>query len=121
MAGLDRPTAGEVLVDGQPIQNLSEDQLAVLRRHKVGFVFQSFQLLTNLTARENVLLPVELLGQPDTVGRHQELQPPRDVTCRGRAVCSVSRLRRARPTSCAPPWVWENAATTTRASSPAAS
>src|SRR4028119_1194270 len=73
MAGLDRPTAGEVLVDGQPIQNLSEDQLAVLRRHKVGFVFQSFQLLTNLTARENVLLPVELLGQPDPVGRANEL------------------------------------------------
>jgi putative ABC transport system ATP-binding protein len=73
MAGLDRPTSGEVLVDGQPIQNLSEDQLAVLRRHKVGFVFQSFQLLTNLTARENVLLPVELLGQPDPVGRANEL------------------------------------------------
>ena len=73
MAGLDRPTSGEVRIDGRPIQDLSEDQLAVLRRNKIGFVFQSFQLLTNLTARENVLLPIELLGQPDPVRRADEL------------------------------------------------
>jgi putative ABC transport system ATP-binding protein len=73
MAGLDRPTSGEVLIDGSPIQGLSEDQLALLRRHKIGFVFQSFQLLGNLTARENVLLPIELLGQPDPVRRADEL------------------------------------------------
>jgi putative ABC transport system ATP-binding protein len=73
MAGLDRPTAGEVLVDGQPIQNLSEDALALLRRRKIGFVFQSFQLLGNLTARENVLLPIELLGEDDPFTRADEL------------------------------------------------
>jgi putative ABC transport system ATP-binding protein len=73
MAGLDRPTSGEVLIDGAPIHGLSEDQLALLRRHKIGFVFQSFQLLGNLTARENVLLPIELLGQPDPVRRADEL------------------------------------------------
>jgi putative ABC transport system ATP-binding protein len=73
MAGLDRPTSGEVLIDGSPIQGLSEDQLALLRRHKIGFVFQSFQLLGNLTAQENVLLPIELLGQPDPVRRADEL------------------------------------------------
>jgi putative ABC transport system ATP-binding protein len=73
MAGLDRPTSGEVLIDGAPIQGLSEDRLALLRRHKIGFVFQSFQLLGNLTARENVLLPIELLGQPDPVRRADEL------------------------------------------------
>ena len=73
MAGLDRPTSGEVLVDGDPIQSMSEDQLALLRRRKIGFVFQSFQLLGNLTARENVLLPVELLGQPDPGARADEL------------------------------------------------
>jgi putative ABC transport system ATP-binding protein len=73
MAGLDRPTAGEVLIDGFPIQGLSEDQLALMRRHKVGFVFQSFQLLGNLTARENVLLPAELLGQADPARRADEL------------------------------------------------
>src|SRR3954471_22663732 len=73
MAGLDRPTSGEVWIDGTPIQDLSEDELALLRRHKIGFVFQSFQLLGNLTARENVLLPIELLNQPDPAGRAEEL------------------------------------------------
>jgi putative ABC transport system ATP-binding protein len=73
MAGLDRPTSGEVRVDGSPIQSLSEDQLALLRRHKIGFVFQSFQLLGNLTARENVLLPAELLEMPDPAARADEL------------------------------------------------
>lgn len=62
MAGLDRPTEGEVLLDGQPIQDLSEDELALLRRHNIGFVFQNFELLSNLTAHENVLLPLELIG-----------------------------------------------------------
>jgi putative ABC transport system ATP-binding protein len=73
MAGLDRPTSGEVLIDGAPIHGLSEDRLAVLRRHKIGFVFQSFQLLGNLTARENVLLPIELSGQPEPLRRADEL------------------------------------------------
>jgi putative ABC transport system ATP-binding protein len=62
-AGLDRPTSGEVLIDGAAIQDLSEDALARLRRRKIGFVFQSFQLLSNMTALENVLLPLELGGQ----------------------------------------------------------
>ena len=65
MAGLDRPSAGQVLIDGAPIQDLSEDRLALLRRRQIGFVFQTFQLLGNLTARENVLLPLELAGAAD--------------------------------------------------------
>ena len=73
MAGLDRPTSGEIRIDGEPIQDLSEDGLALLRRRKIGFVFQSFQLLGNLTARENVLLPMELLGLGDAVVRAGEL------------------------------------------------
>jgi putative ABC transport system ATP-binding protein len=73
MAGLDRPTSGEVRIDGMPIQSMSEDELALLRRHKIGFVFQSFQLLGNLTARENVLLPIELLDQPEPLRRADEL------------------------------------------------
>jgi putative ABC transport system ATP-binding protein len=73
MAGLDRPTSGEVRIDGQPISGLSEDELALLRRHQIGFVFQSFQLLGNLTARENVLLPAELRGLPDPPARADEL------------------------------------------------
>ena len=69
MAGLDRPSEGEVVLDGRPIQDLSEDDLALLRRGSIGFVFQSFQLLGNLTARENVLLPLELAGRADAGSR----------------------------------------------------
>jgi putative ABC transport system ATP-binding protein len=60
MAGLDRPTEGEVRYDGAPIHTLSEDGLARWRRNNVGFVFQSFQLLPHFTAMENVLFPLEL-------------------------------------------------------------
>jgi putative ABC transport system ATP-binding protein len=60
MAGLDKPSSGKVLLDGEPLHALSEDRLAKLRLERVGFVFQSFHLLGNLTARENVLLPLEL-------------------------------------------------------------
>jgi putative ABC transport system ATP-binding protein len=73
MAGLDRPSDGEVLIDGRPIQDLSEDDLAIFRRHTVGFVFQSFQLLGNLTARENVLLPLELAEAPNAPARADAL------------------------------------------------
>ena len=73
MAGLDRPSTGTVRVDGEHIDRLSEDRLALLRRHKIGFVFQSFQLLGNLTARENVLLPMELLGWREASQRAGEL------------------------------------------------
>ncbi len=62
MAGLDRPTEGEVWISGRRIDRLSEDELSMLRRQQVGFVFQSFQLLANLTALENVLVPLELTG-----------------------------------------------------------
>ncbi|HET9212296.1 MAG TPA: ABC transporter ATP-binding protein [Thermoanaerobaculia bacterium] len=73
MAGLDRPTSGEIRIDGESIQAMSEDALALLRRRKIGFVFQSFQLLSNLTARENVLLPIELLGLSNPSARASEL------------------------------------------------
>jgi putative ABC transport system ATP-binding protein len=73
MAGLDRPTAGEVRLDGRAIQDMSEDALALLRRRTIGFVFQSFQLLGNLTAQENVLLPLELAGRPDARDRADAL------------------------------------------------
>jgi putative ABC transport system ATP-binding protein len=73
MAGLDRPTAGEVLFEGRPIHKLSEDALAILRREKIGFVFQAFQLLGHLTARENVLLPMELRKTKNARARADEL------------------------------------------------
>ena len=73
MAGLDRPSSGEVLFEDKRIDAWSEDRLALLRRHKIGFVFQAFQLLGNLTARENVMLPMELLGLSQARRRAEEL------------------------------------------------
>jgi putative ABC transport system ATP-binding protein len=62
LAGLDFPTSGQVILDGQDITRLSEDEMAVVRGRKIGFVFQSYQLIPTLTAEENVLLPMELAG-----------------------------------------------------------
>ena len=73
LAGLDRPSAGEVWLAGRRIDALGEDELARLRRGRVGFVFQSFQLLGNLTALENVLLPLELTDVPRARERALEL------------------------------------------------
>ncbi|WP_263359756.1 ABC transporter ATP-binding protein [Acidicapsa ligni] len=60
LAGLDTPSEGEIILDGTPIHNLEEEALATVRGHKLGFVFQSYQLIPTLTALENVLLPFEL-------------------------------------------------------------
>ena len=62
LAGLDRPTSGRVWLDGVDLSSLSEDERAQLRGEKVGFVFQSFQLIPTLTARENIQVPLELRG-----------------------------------------------------------
>ena len=65
VAGLDIPTSGTVHIDGVDLFAMNEDERAALRSQKVGFVFQSFQLLGNLTALENVMLPLELAGRRD--------------------------------------------------------
>ena len=66
LAGLDRPTAGEVVIDGVSLSGLDDAELTKLRRDKIGFVFQFFNLLPVLTARENLLLPLSLAGRdPD--------------------------------------------------------
>jgi putative ABC transport system ATP-binding protein len=72
LAGLDTPTSGRILLDGTDITGLGEDELAVIRGRKVGFVFQSYQLIATLTAEENVLLPMELAGD-NGVSRAREL------------------------------------------------
>ena len=72
-AGLDRPTSGEVLVDGEPLSGFDEDELSALRNRKVGFVFQNFQLLDTLTALENVMVPLELRGDANAASRAREL------------------------------------------------
>ena len=62
LAGLDTPTSGQVILDGEDITNLGEDDMALLRGRKIGFVFQSYHLISTLTAEESVLLPMELAG-----------------------------------------------------------
>src|SRR5713101_8443974 len=68
LAGLDTPTAGRIVLDGTDITGLGEDKLALVRGRKIGFVFQSYQLIPTLTAEENVLLPHELSGGDVTAG-----------------------------------------------------
>lgn len=72
LAGLDRPSSGKVVLDGQDLTQLTEDGLARFRGARVGFVFQSFHLLPTLTARENVQVPLELQGE-DGEARADEL------------------------------------------------
>lgn len=64
LAGLDTPSAGKVWIDGAEVTSMSEDERARMRSAKVGFVFQSFQLIPTLTAQENVQVPLELRGEP---------------------------------------------------------
>lgn len=73
LAGLDTPSAGKVFLDNQDLFALDEDGRARLRRDRVGFVFQSFQLLPALTAVENVMLPLELSGQSNARARAEAL------------------------------------------------
>jgi putative ABC transport system ATP-binding protein len=73
LAGLDTPTSGTVLLDGKDIFKLDEDQRAAVRADKVGFVFQSFQLMSNLNALENVMLPLELQGRSDARAAAREM------------------------------------------------
>jgi putative ABC transport system ATP-binding protein len=74
LAGLDSSTSGRILLDGEDITGLSEDRMSEVRGRKIGFVFQSFQLIPTLTAEENVLLPAELAGSDfDVVKRAREL------------------------------------------------
>jgi putative ABC transport system ATP-binding protein len=72
LAGLDRPREGRVLLDGDDLSQLDEDARARMRAAKVGFVFQSFQLIPTLTARENVQVPLELRGEPEEARRRAD-------------------------------------------------
>jgi putative ABC transport system ATP-binding protein len=72
LAGLDRPTSGDVSLDGTSLSRLGEDARAALRQRLLGFVFQSFQLLPALTALENVMLPLELAGAADATQRARQ-------------------------------------------------
>jgi putative ABC transport system ATP-binding protein len=73
MAGLDRPTAGSITLDGIEITSLSESRMAEFRRAKIGYIFQSFHLIPTLTAVENVLVPLELAGNGAARGQAIDL------------------------------------------------
>ena len=73
MAGLDGSTSGDVKLHGHSLSDMDEEQRAILRGQLVGFVFQSFQLLPSLTALENVMLPIELKGDPDAREKARQL------------------------------------------------
>ncbi len=73
IAGLDTPTAGRIFLDGTEITRLSEDEMARVRRRKVGYIFQSFHLIPTLTALENVSVPLELNGDPQAKSKAEEL------------------------------------------------
>jgi putative ABC transport system ATP-binding protein len=68
LAGLDTVTGGRIVLDGEDITGLAEDQLALVRGRKIGFVFQSYHLIPTLTAEENVMLPAELSGTGSRAG-----------------------------------------------------
>src|SRR5919201_2243981 len=93
LAGLDRPTSGSVALDGVTLESLDDRRLTALRREKVGFVFQSFNLLPVLTAEENIVLPLSIAGrrpdrewlgrQIETIGIGDRLEPRPTQPSRG--------------------------------------
>ncbi|HEX7957280.1 MAG TPA: ABC transporter ATP-binding protein [Pyrinomonadaceae bacterium] len=80
VAGLDAPTAGRILIDGEEITRMGEDALARLRGRKLGFVFQSFHLIPSMTALENVLAPLEIAGRRDARERARRLLEDVELT-----------------------------------------
>jgi putative ABC transport system ATP-binding protein len=82
IAGLDAPTDGRIVIDGEEITAMNEDQLAELRGAKLGFVFQSFHLIPSLTALENILVPMEIRGLKDARERAQALLEDIDLVAR---------------------------------------
>jgi putative ABC transport system ATP-binding protein len=83
IAGLDRPTAGSIRVDGVELASLDEDALARLRLAKIGYVFQAFHLIPTLTALENVAVPLDLGGVPDAAVRASALLEEVGLKMRG--------------------------------------
>jgi putative ABC transport system ATP-binding protein len=108
LAGLDRPTSGSVVVDGVEIAKLDDKALTALRRDKIGFIFQSFNLLPVLTAEENILLPLSIAGRKpdrewydqlvDTIGLRQRLSHrPSELSGGQQQRVAVARALVSRP------------------------
>ena len=112
LAGLDTPSEGEIWLDGVPIHNLAEGELAAVRGRKIGFVFQSYQLIQTLTALENVLLPYELNVEGSGLAQARQLARTRSasgsawitIPCSS-PVASSSAWRWRGPLSSTPPIV----------------
>ncbi len=85
VGGLDRPTAGEIIFDEQRLNEMDENQLARFRRHAVGFVFQSFNLINNMTAEENVSFPMRFAGASPRQRRQRALELLDQVSLRDRS------------------------------------
>lgn len=83
IAGLDAPTSGVITVDDDEVTSMGEDALAKLRSEKIGFIFQSFHLIPSLTAYENILIPMEILGLDNVRERADRLLDAVDLTNRG--------------------------------------
>ncbi len=83
IAGLDAPSSGQIMIDTDEITSLGEDALARIRSEKIGFIFQSFHLIPSLTAYENILIPMEILGLRDVETRASALLDQVDLTNRG--------------------------------------
>ena len=83
IAGLDAPSSGTIVVDGETVTAMGEDALARLRSEKIGFIFQSFHLIPSLTAYENILIPMEILGLNNVSDRANRLLDAVDLKNRG--------------------------------------
>ncbi|MEP7211991.1 MAG: ABC transporter ATP-binding protein [Acidobacteriota bacterium] len=83
IAGLDAPSSGTILVDGDEVTAMNEDALATLRSDKIGFIFQSFHLIPSLTAFENIMIPMEIRGSRNARERAELLLKSVDLTDRG--------------------------------------
>ncbi|MGI8642156.1 MAG: ABC transporter ATP-binding protein [Pyrinomonadaceae bacterium] len=83
IAGLDAPSSGEIFIDGANVTTMSEDELAELRSEQIGFIFQSFHLIPSLTAFENVIIPMEIVGLKDAKSRADKLLEDVELTTRG--------------------------------------
>jgi len=74
IGGLDRPTGGQIIVDGTPLADMDENALAIYRRNQVGFIFQSFNLVSSMTALDNVLFPLRFAGVADRERKERAMQ-----------------------------------------------
>jgi putative ABC transport system ATP-binding protein len=92
ISGIDDPSAGEVLVDGRAISRLSERERTLFRRHRIGFVFQFFNLIPTLTVAENLLLPLEMVGRSGAAARADVAGWLAEVGLADRAGAAVDRL-----------------------------